>query len=182
MVADVDFAYVYDGFQEIYAAAGRAVAVEWSRVRCIVQPRVLNDPVQAAAVLPSLANVRAVDTARRSHRQAADSKRLAEEPVRRELTTRFAALIRGYQMAEPDQAGSAEECEQAARRRAARLVKASEVTTMQRAFVIKTMLPRRFVVSSLSAALPRASILASVHPFAVHINTCHVSTCGSKTD
>ena len=36
MVADVDFAHAYDCFQDVYAAAGRAVAFEWSRVRCIV--------------------------------------------------------------------------------------------------------------------------------------------------
>ena len=86
-----------------------------------MQPAVSTDPVRAAAVLPSLANVRAADAARLAHRQAMDSRRQAEEPVRRELTTRFAALIRGYQMVEPNQPSSAEECEQVARRRAAKL-------------------------------------------------------------
>ena len=87
VVADFDFAYEFESFQEMYAAAGRAVASEWSRVRCVVQPSVLADPVQAAVVLPSLASVRAVDAARRSQRPSGDGRKQAEEPARRELNT-----------------------------------------------------------------------------------------------
>jgi len=63
---DLDFAYVYVDFEEAYAQAGRAVAVAWSRARVLAEPEMVTDMAKISAVEATGTKVRKVDEQRKA--------------------------------------------------------------------------------------------------------------------
>ena len=81
MTEDSDFAFTFTTFQSAYTSAGRAVAMEWSRIRLREEPRLAKDAARAPAVAALAASIIAADGARtkrsRSPRRPAKTRKLS---------------------------------------------------------------------------------------------------------
>ena len=77
---DLDFAYVFEDFEQAYSHAGRAVAVAWSKARFLAEPEM--NEARFSAVEATSTKVRKVDGEKK--KKAVDKNNLAKAPFLRQ--------------------------------------------------------------------------------------------------
>ena len=144
---DLDFAYVFEDFEQAYSHAGRAVAVAWSRARLWVEPEMVTSRARISASEATATEVRKVDE---ENMKAAGKKKVAKAPFLRqpgkgtepekteEGKVRFieplAQLMMDCRVGHFDNASATdEEIMSAMKREATHVVEASDIPTLHRA-------------------------------------------------
>jgi len=144
---NLDFAYVYVDFEEAYSQAGRAVAVAWSRARVSAEPGMAADMAKISAVEATATKIRKVDERRKA---SVSKKKMAKAPLLRqpgegmeveeteEDKVRFIEPLAQLMMdcgvgRVENTSATDQELIASLQRKAARIVKASEIPTLHKA-------------------------------------------------
>ena len=77
-----DFSHVFEGFEEAYSHAGRAVAVSWSRARILAEPQAVTDMGKMDLIEATASKIRKVDELRKT--SSVKRKRKANAPSLRQ--------------------------------------------------------------------------------------------------